>query len=356
MSNALSRFRAALAPGESALVCSSVNRRYLTGFASSDGFLLVTPDCVNLFLDSRYFEMAEIAKKKGIIPAEVELMPAVFPDVFGGLIEEKLIRICRFEDTRMTVAQLEKLKERFAADWQPLGTLIEDLRQIKEPWEIERIAAAQALSDRAFLHILDFIRPGRTEIEVAAELEYYMKKNGASKPSFETICVSGTKSSLPHGKPEARLLEENSFLTMDFGALLDGYCADMTRTVCLGRATDEMKKVYDTVLRAHLAGIAAAKAGKTGAEVDAAARDLIRDEGYGEYFGHGTGHSIGLEVHEPPNFSPRWDKPIPAGTVLSVEPGIYLPGRFGVRIEDLVAVNENGCRSLNTSPKELIEI
>ncbi len=353
---ALSRFCAALAPGESAVVFSTVSRRYLTGFASSDGTLLVSPDGVSLFLDSRYFEMAEIAKARGVIPAEVELRPAVFNDTFAKLIEEKKIGVCRFEDTKMTVAELAQLKAKYPVDWQGLGGVIEDLRQIKEPWEIERIAAAQALSDRAFLHILEFIRPGLTELEVAAELEYFMKKNGASKPSFETICVSGTKSSLPHGRPEARLLEENAFLTMDFGALLDGYCADMTRTVCLGKATDEMKEVYNTVLRAQGSGIAAAIAGKTGAEIDAAARDVIAAAGYGEFFGHSTGHSIGLAVHEPPSFSPRWDKPIPENVVMSVEPGIYLPGRFGVRIEDLVVVKAGGCRDLNTSPKELIEL
>ena len=355
--NALQIWQETLAAEETAVVFSPVNRRYLTGFDSSDGVLLTTRDQAFLFLDSRYYEMAEIAQAKGKIPPQITLRPFVFPKDFTARIEAGLVKIVLFEDRRMTVAELEKLTGAYPkVEFVPMGDRLENLRIVKSREEIEAIASAQALSEECLAHVLPLLSPERTESWVAAELERYMKLHGASCPSFETICVSGAKSSLPHGKPENVKLTENSFLTMDFGCLLDGYCADMTRTVCIGRATDEMKEVYNTVLKAQLAGVAAAKAGVLGRDVDKASRDVIEQAGFGAYFGHSTGHGCGLEVHEPPYFAPRIDTPIPAGAVLSVEPGIYLPGRFGVRIEDLVAVEENGCRDLNRSSKELIEI
>ena len=193
-----------------------------------------------------------------------------------------------------------------------------------------------------------------TEKELAAELIYCLYKNGGEGLSFDPIVVSGPNTSMPHGVPGDRKLQKGDFITMDFGVIYQGYCSDMTRTVALGYATDEMKKVYNTVLKAQLAGIAASKAGATGREVDAAARDVISAAGYGEYFGHSYGHSLGMEVHENPNCTPKNEKPIPVGAVCSAEPGIYIPDEFGVRIEDVVVFEENGCRNLTKSPKDLL--
>ncbi len=355
--NAWNRFRTSFSEGEGAVIFSEVSRRYLTGFASSDGVLFVMPQSARLYLDSRYFEMACLAQKNGRIPPDITLRPFVFQKEFSETVLSGAVKTVYFEDQSLSVAEWERLKNLAPqAEWKGLSSRIADLRLVKTPAEIERIAAAQELAESAFLHILDFISPQRTEIEVAAELEYFMKKNGASAPSFETISISGSKTSLPHGKPENRLLEKNAFLTMDFGCVLDGYCSDMTRTVCLGKADEEMKAVYGTVLRAQLAGVAAVAAGKPGCDVDKACRSVIETAGYGANFGHSTGHGVGLQVHEAPAFAPRYTEKIPENAVLSVEPGIYLPGKFGVRIEDLVVVQPGGCRDLNRSPKELLEI
>lgn len=353
----LTNWQAQLTPEETAVVFSPVNRRYLTGFSSTDGILLTTRDQAFLYLDSRYFEMAQIAQKRGKIPSQVVLRPFIFPKEFAARLEEGLTAKVLFEDRRLTVAELSKLERSYPkAEFLPMGDRLERLRVVKSREEIDAIRAAQALAEDALAELLPRLSPDKTETWVAAELERAMKLRGAEKPSFETICIAGTKTSLPHGKPENVPLTQNGFLTMDFGCRLDGYCSDMTRTVCIGRATDEMKQVYDTVLQAQLAGIAAVKAGVSGDSVDKASRNVIENAGFGEYFGHSTGHGIGLEVHEEPRFAPRANTDTPAGAVLSVEPGIYLPGRFGVRIEDLVAVTGTGCENLNRFPKELIEI
>lgn len=355
--NNLKKWQQQLTGEETAVVFSPVNRRYLTGFESSDGVLVTTADEAFLYLDSRYFEMAQIAQSRGKIPGEVVLRPFIFPKEFGERVKAGRVSKVLFEDKRLTVEELNKLERNFPeAEFLPMGERLEKLRVVKSREEIAAVAAAQALAEEALCAILPLLSPERTETWVAAELERYMKLHGAQEPSFETICISGTKTSLPHGKPEDRPLTRGGFLTMDFGCRLDGYCSDMTRTVCIGAATDEMKDVYNTVLKAQLAGVAAAKAGVLGKDVDKASRDVIEEAGFGKYFGHSTGHGCGLEVHEAPYFAPRAEMVIPAGAILSVEPGIYLPGRFGVRIEDLVAVTEDGCEDLNRSSKELIEI
>ena len=215
---------------------------------------------------------------------------------------------------------------------------------------------AQAITDKTFAEMLKIIEVGMSEKELAAELIYTLYKNGADALSFPPIVVSGPNTSLPHGVPGERKLQYGDFVTMDFGCMVNGYCSDMTRTVALGFVSEEMSKVYETVLRAQEAGIAATKAGVTGQAVDGAARQVIADAGYGAYFGHGYGHSLGLEIHEAPNCNPANDQPLPAGAVCSAEPGIYLPGKFGVRIEDVVIVTEDGCVDITESPKNLIVI
>ena len=353
----LGAFAKTLSEGECALILSSVSRQYLSGFRSSDGTLLVTEKKQILFLDSRYFEMAQIAQRKGEIPASVELKPRIFQKFFPEFAEEEHITTVFFEDREMTVSDLTWFQEKFPKfDFQPLKGRLEQLRQIKREDEIEKIRSAQALAEAAYNYILPRIEAGRTEISLAAELEFFMKKNGASGTSFDTIFISGTRTSLPHGTPTDAPLEKNTFITMDFGCNLDGYCSDMTRTVCLGKADEEMKRVYETVLSAQEAAMKKIRSGLTGKEIDAAARDVIALAGFGECFGHSLGHGIGLKVHEAPSFAPSVESVIPAGAVMSVEPGIYLPGKFGVRIEDLVVVREDGLENLNTSSKLLLEL
>ena len=228
------------------------------------------------------------------------------------------------------------------------------LRQQKQPEELEYLRAAQAITDQALKEVLPLIRPGVTEREIAAELTYRQLRLGAEGNSFDPIVVTGAHSSMPHGVPDDRKVQAGDFVTMDFGCLKGGYCSDMTRTVAVGSATEEMKTVYNIVLQAQLAGIAIAKAGVNGAEIDGAARDLIAAHGYGDYFGHSFGHSLGLYIHESPNCAPNNTQPMPEHAVCSAEPGIYLPGRFGVRIEDVMHLTKDGAEVLTQSPKELI--
>ena len=241
--------------------------------------------------------------------------------------------------------------ERLLSD---LDELVDALRAAKDDGEIALMTKAQEITDRAFSEILKFIQPGMTEQEIAAKLQYDMLRFGAEKMSFDPIVVSGPNGSLPHGIPSAKQVQQGEFITMDFGCKYGGYCSDMTRTVALGEPTGEMQKVYQTVLEAQLAGIAVTKAGVPGKSIDAAARKVIEDAGYGEYFGHGYGHSLGIEIHESPNANTREETLLPVGAVVSAEPGIYLPGKFGVRIEDVTVLTADGCMVLTKSHKELI--
>ncbi len=354
---ALARFCEGLQYGEAALLFSRVSRRYLTRFSSSDGILLATREGGRLYLDPRYFEMAQLQQKKGLLPQSLTLCAGGFDQDLTAMIEQGAYGEILFEDYHLTVAALSSLKKRFPkVDFSPMGRRVEEMRLVKTEEEIKKIAESQRLSEAAFSYILPRLTTERRESEIAAELEYFMKKNGATESGFDTICVSGTRTSLPHGTPTDSLLQNNAFVTMDFGCILDGYASDMTRTVCLGKATEEMRTVYQTVLSAQLAGLSAVRAGVQGKAVDKAARDVIVSAGFGEYFGHATGHGIGLEIHELPSFSPKYEETIPERAVLSVEPGIYLPGKFGVRIEDLVVVRTTYGENLNSSSKELLEL
>ena len=236
----------------------------------------------------------------------------------------------------------------------PAGELMAKLRAAKTEEEIGAMRAAQAIAERALKEVLPLIRPGMTEKQVMAELVYRTLRHGSEGNSFDPIVVSGPNTSLPHGVPGDRVIQRGDFVTMDFGCLKDGYCSDMTRTVAIGEASDEMRNVYDIVLQAQLAGIAVARAGIPGKEIDAAARKVITEAGYGPYFGHGFGHSLGLDIHESPSANLRGEEPMPVGAVCSAEPGIYLPGRFGVRIEDVMILREKGCEVITKAPKKLI--
>lgn len=346
------RITEALTDVDAILLISPTNRRYATGFPSTEGTVLVTKKSAHFFVDSRYVEAAE----KAISGARVELVTNKY-DWFGqvnDVLKAEKIKKVAFEDEYISCAEFARMNEKLRAELVPENKLMAGLRAVKEPQEVECLIAAQRLAEKAFDKILGFIKPGMTEREVAAELVYDMLRLGAENVSFEPIVVTGEKSSMPHGVPGDKIIKKGDFLTMDFGCLLNGYCSDMTRTVAIGEPSEEMRRVYSVVLEAQLAGIAAAAAGVTGHDVDKAARDVIAAAGYGEYFGHSFGHSLGLDIHEPPNATPTNNEPLPTGAVISAEPGIYLPGRFGVRIEDVIVLNENGCTDITKAPKELI--
>ena len=333
------------------LVTSAPNRRYVTGFASTAGTALITVSGSWFFTDSRYIEAA----RNKIEGAQVrELSGASMLRELAALLRERGCRKLGFEERRLTVADYERIREALPCELTRGEDLLDRLRSVKEPEEVERLVAAQRLAEDAFTKLLDFIRPGRTEQEIAARLQYLMLQAGAEGMSFPPIVVSGVRSSMPHGVPSDKVVEKGEFLTIDFGCVLEGYCSDTTRTLALGSVTEEMERVYATVLEAQKAGIAAARAGVEGRTVHAAADRVIRDAGYGDAFRHGFGHGLGIEIHEQPNAAPSNEKPLPAGAVISAEPGIYLEGKFGVRIEDILVLEEGGCRDITRLPKDLL--
>ena len=334
------------------LVRSAPNRLYVTGFQSTDGAALVTKNGSWFFTDSRYIEAAG----RAITGAQVLENTAERP--VTALVNEALAqagaRRVGYEEDRTTVTDFHSLTEKVQGELVPAGDLLTNLRAVKDSGEIEIMVAAQRIAEAALEEALNFIRPGRTEQEIAAFLQYQMLLRGAERMSFDPIVVSGPNSSMPHGVPTGKAVAEGEFITMDFGCVYQGYCSDMTRTVAVGHVTEEMEAVYQTVRRAQAAGIAAARAGVMGCEIDGAGRKVIANAGYGPYFGHGFGHSVGVEIHESPNASPANRQPMPAGAVVSAEPGIYLPGRFGVRIEDVIVLEEGGCRDITLAPKDLL--
>ena len=334
------------------LLTSRYSRYYGAEYDIAEGVALVTKAGCCYYTDSRYIESAE----NGIKGLTVKMVDRERP--YTKLINEDIaafgIKVLGFEENYLTVAELREYQEKLNAELVPMHKQISSFRSVKEPWELELMKQAQEITDKAFAEILGRIRVGMTEKQLQAELIYCLYKNGGEGLSFDPIVVSGPNTSLPHGVAGDRVIQEGDFVTMDFGVLYKGYCSDMTRTVAVGYATEEMKKVYDTVLQAQLAGIAATKAGVTGREVDAAARQVIADAGYGNYFGHGYGHSLGLEVHEAPNCNPGGETIMQENMVSSAEPGIYLPGKFGVRIEDVLIFKEGGSENITASPKNLI--
>lgn len=340
---------------DAVMVTSVPNRLYATQFKSTAGMAVVTKTGNYFFTDSRYIEAA----RKNISGAEIRLSTNDVPmtDLAGEVIKAHNIQRMGFEDRDTTVAVCNDWQKRLkCVELVPASGLFAKLRQVKDEEEIRCLIAAQRIAEEALQDVLDFIKPGRTEKEISAYLQYRMLCHGAERMSFEPIVVGGANSSMPHGVPSDKQVEDGDFLTMDFGCVWGGYCSDMTRTVAVGHATEEMEKVYCTVLEAQKAGIAAAKAGVTGKFVHETAARVIADAGYGEYFGHGFGHSLGVEIHEDPRFSSVNGKPIPAGAVMSAEPGIYIPGKFGVRIEDVIVVREGGCMDITEAPWELIVI
>ena len=338
---------------DGAMITSEENRRYFTAFPSTAGVLVVSRSGSVFLTDSRYVEAA--GKKIKCCPVrETKNLKAELP----ALMREFKIRRIGIEAQRVTVSDYAKYKDMLggvevSADG-AVDRAITSLRMIKSADEIALMKSAQEIAERAFTHILDFIKPGVTEREVSLELDYFMLRSGAEALSFETIAVSGVNSSVPHGVPSDKKIENGDFVTMDYGAVCGGYHSDMTRTVAVGNVSAEQKKVYDTVLKAQLAALEAMRPGVCCADADRAARDVIEAAGYGEFFGHGTGHGVGIEIHEEPRVSPTAVDILETGNVVTDEPGIYLPGQFGVRIEDMVLITENGFENLTKAPKELI--
>ena len=336
-----------------ALIISPENRKYFTGFESSDGFLIASENRAVFITDGRYIEAAE----KQISNCEVKLLGKTYPQIAEILKEMNCNRLL-VESTRMTVSTYNSLKGVLkkipVSTDTTLDTIINTLRSVKTEIEVENIIKAQRIAEDAFNHILNFIKVGVTEKEIALELDFYMLRHGGEGLSFETIAVSGANSSMPHGVPSNKKIENGDFITMDFGTIINGYHSDMTRTVAVGFATDEMKNVYDTVLKAQQNCLDNIKAGISCKDGDEFARSVIRNAGLGQYFTHSTGHGVGVEIHEFPNLSPASDSVLQVGNIVTVEPGIYIPEKFGVRIEDMALITENGCRNLTNAKKDLI--
>lgn len=337
------------------LVTSPYNMRYISGFAGGEGLLYITREKSILFTDSRYTIQAK--KESKTFCVEESPNPRTTLQKLAVLFEEDQLDAVGLEDTALTYKEaIDFMGISSKLHWVGLESRLEQLRVVKTPEELEKLERAEAIGDAAFSHILTLLKPGITELEIAAELEYFMKKQGALKTSFDSIIASGIHSSMPHAIPTTKKVELGDFVTMDFGCIVDGYCSDMTRTVVVGTADEKQKEIYDTVLKAQLAALDAVKAGVRGCDVDAVARNMIKEAGYEGCFGHGLGHSVGLFIHEDPRFSPTCEEVILANTVMTVEPGIYVDGFGGVRIEDMIVVTDDGYKNLAHSDKKLIEL
>ncbi len=337
------------------LITGLPNVFYASGFQTTgegDALVLVTEKNSYFITDSRYTEAAEAQLEDAVLL--IRENAASYSDHLKKLLSRDGVKRLGFEDASLTVKDWSSYRDALSCELVPASGLLQQLRQSKDEEEIRRMKAAQRIAEQALLQLWEEIRPGMTEKEIAARLQYLMLLGGAERMSFDSIVAGGENSSMPHAVPTDRKLRDGDFLTIDFGCVYEGYCSDTTRTVAIGHVTDEMRKVYDTVLEAQLAGIALAKAGVIGRDVHEAAHEVIRNAGYGSFFGHGYGHSLGIEIHEPPYFNARSTGPMPLNAAVSAEPGIYLPGRFGVRIEDVIILREDGCEDITTLPKDLI--
>lgn len=343
---------------DAVVITSEINQRYLTGFNYSDGLVVVTRTRACLLTDFRYIEAARASRAA----AEFEIL---MPDRRMSVAADEIIKDSgavrvAVEEATLSLSGYENFRKTFTGCEVVGGAsaITDTLREYKDADEIAAMARAQDITDAAFTHILDFIRPDMTERAVALELEFFMRAHGAESTAFDTIAVSGSASALPHGVPRDVVLEKG-FFTMDFGAKVDGYCSDMTRTIVIGRADEDMKRLYNTVLKAQLAALEAARPGIGCKEMDTIARDIIDGAGYEGRFGHSLGHGVGMYIHEAPGLSQRVRPEgcvLAPGHVVTVEPGIYIEGRYGCRIEDMIAVRENDVLDFTHSPKELIEL
>lgn len=337
------------------LVISEKNRMYFTGFASTFGYLVLLPKNVNVFItDPRYYEMAVSLEKDGVKVVQIENGVSAV-ETLKDVFSQYKVKTVGYEDTELTVAEFESLKadlDKFR--FVPAGQHVNFVRSFKDEQEIAYIKKAQSITDAAFEQLLPLIKEGMTEKELAIELEYLLAKNGAEGLAFDTIVASGVNSSKPHAHPTDKPIELGDPITMDFGARYHGYCSDMTRTVFLGEPTEELRKIYNVVLLAQKMGINNAYCGIGGKELDAICREIIKSNGYEQYFIHSTGHSLGIDIHEKPNASMRSTDVLQANQLITCEPGIYVPGVGGVRIEDLLLIQQDGVIDLTSSDKNII--
>ena len=354
--NRVERTRAKMAEIDLPALCiSSIdNVRWISNFSGSSGFVLLTPANNFFITDSRYAEQA----RQECAGFELVLLKTSAPEETTAVLEMAHQPRIGIESAHLSLHLFRTYRDKLSDSIElvPTNRLVEDLRQVKDEEEIAAIEAACRIADETFEHILPFLRPGATERDVMLELEWHMRKEHHAEVAFDTIVASGFRSALPHGRASEKALEMGDFVTLDFGARLDGYNSDITRTVIFGPPTEEQRLVYQTVLDAQLRALEAIKPGVEGKQVDAVARDFIRKAGHEEHFGHGLGHSLGRQVHDGPGFSIRSDLTLAPGMVITVEPGIYIPGWGGVRIEDDIVVTESGCRVLTRAPKELLSL
>lgn len=340
---------------DAVLVVGDKNRMYFTQFASTFGFLILLPQNKNVFItDPRYYEMAQSLEGDNVEVRLIENGASVY-GIVKEIFADNNVKTVGFEDTELTVSDYSGMKAALA-DFElvPVGKFINIVRSFKDETEIAYIKKAQSITDLAFLEILKVIKVGITEKDLAIELEYIMQKNGAEGIAFDTIIASGVNSSKPHAHPSNKRIELGDAVTMDFGARYHGYCSDMTRTVFVGNPSDEMRKIYNIVLLAQTTAINNAYCGVGGKELDSFCREIIKANGYDQYFTHSTGHSLGIDIHETPNASSRSESILQAKQFITVEPGIYIPGLGGVRIEDLLLIEQDSVIDLTSSDKNII--
>lgn len=355
MKKRFSEIQNLLNANEALLVTSDSNRLYFTGFKSSAGIVLITKKNVDFLIDFRYFEKAQNTVKHCNV-ALLTKLSIQLPELIKKYNVDTLYLETGYTTVNDYQFYKELLKNCTVSTDKKLDEAIIKARSIKSDAEIKNIKEAQRITDDTFKYILNKIRPGVTEIDLMLDMEFYLRRQGSEGVSFDFIVVSGKNSSLPHGVPTEKTIENGDFITMDFGAVINGYHSDMTRTVAMGKVTEQQRLVYNTVLEAQNRAFAAIKPGVVCKEIDRAARNFIDNNGFAGCFGHGLGHSVGIEIHEAPSFNTTDTTILQPGMVITVEPGIYLPGQFGVRIEDMIAITENGFENLTASPKELIEL
>lgn len=353
MENRVKQIMQALKKNQALLIQSHANRFYLTGFSSSAGSIVITKDKATFFIDFRYFEKAKATVKNMQV-----VLSKSFKAELNKFLDKNGIKEIFTETDIMSLdgyaALVRGLKNVKVQTGSSFTKLLYELRAVKTEEEITNIKLAQSITDKTFSYILNNIKPGRTEKQIMLDMEFYLRNLGSEGVSFDFIVASGKNSSMPHATPTDKPIEKGDFVTMDFGAVVNGYRSDMTRTVAVGYATDEMQLVYNTVLKAQNEAINAVKSGEICKNIDKIARDIIYNAGYKNCFGHGLGHSVGIEIHENPCFNLRDKTKLKSGMVITVEPGIYLEEKFGVRIEDMIVVTDSGSENITKSDKKLI--
>jgi Xaa-Pro aminopeptidase/Xaa-Pro dipeptidase len=341
-----------LAKPDHLLILNGINIRYLTGFTGGEGALLIAPDRVNLLVDGRYTTQAAL-ETSGLEITEFQNKT----DGISTVLKKQKADVVGFETSSVTVGEYRKLKDSLAGvSLEPVSESLDFLRAVKDAGEIARIREAIRIAEKALTDVKNLIKPGIREMEIAVELEYRMRKAGAERISFDTIVATGPNAALPHAMPGNRQIEAGDFVLIDYGAVFNGYHSDQTRMFCVGSPSDRQRKAYQAVLEAHDRAVMAIKAGVSCKEIDGAARSVLEEKGFGKYFSHGTGHGVGLEVHEAPTLSRGKEDRLKTGMVVTVEPGVYFPEEWGIRIEDMVLVGENGCEVLTKMFNGLVEL